>query len=197
MRSFPRSVPSPRRGALAVAALAAAACVVPAIAQAASDPETKRLAPTANAGYFLGFPSPTYRWHGCTGTASAATLAALQNPIPGARPNTKGTKQSAVTFTTTVGAPYLAWRVKPGWTICGVQATARLRNSTVDSDLIAEVGYISSATSGLTAANGTETVQVPIPKKSIDRGEFERYEGKVFAIAEIRDVTVFVRRTGS
>ncbi|HST38325.1 MAG TPA: hypothetical protein VLK58_02395, partial [Conexibacter sp.] len=159
-----------------------------------SNPENKQLPPSANAGYFLGFPSPTYSWHGCTATATRVPLRALQRPIPGEPRAGRGTTPGAVTFTTTVGAPYVSWKVKRGWTICGVQAAAVLRNPDVDADLLAEIGYRSGATSGSTSADGRETLRVPIPKRAIDRGEFERYEGKIFSITEIRSVTVFVKR---
>lgn len=171
-----------------------AACAAPALAHAAKpNPETKRLPPTASAGHFLGFPSPTYSWHGCTATASKPALAALQKPLPGVRPNTQGTQQGAVRFTTTVGAPYIAWTVKPGWSICGVQAAVVLDNPDVDSLLVAEVGYTSGRKRGSTAADGEETITVSIPEKGVGAG-FERFEGKTFTIDEIRDVTVFVRR---
>lgn len=159
-----------------------------------SSPEYKKLPPSANAGYFLGFPSPTYSWHGCTATASRVPLRTLQSPIPGEPRVGNGTTPSAVTFTTTVGAPYVSWKVKRGWTICGVQASAVLRNPKVTADLLAEIGYRSSADSGSTSRDGRETLRVPIPKRAIDRGEFERYEGKVFSIVEVRSVTVFVKR---
>lgn len=159
-----------------------------------SSPEYKRLPPSANAGYFLGFPSPTYSWHGCTATATRVPLKALQQPIAGEPRAGRGTTPNAVTFTATVGAPYVSWKVKRGWTICGVQAGALLRNPDVSADLLAEIGYRSDPKSGSTAADGRETLRVPIPRRAIDRGEFERYEGKVFSIVELRSVTVFVKR---
>lgn len=160
-----------------------------------SNPENKRLPPSANAGYFLGHPLPTYSWHGCTVTASRVPLRALQRPIPGEPQVGRGTKPGTVRFTTTVGAPYVSWEVKKGWTICGVQASAVLSNSSVDADLLASIGYRSGARSGSTATGtGVETLRVPIPRRAIDRGEFERYEGKVFSIREIRSITVFVKR---
>lgn len=160
-----------------------------------SNPENKRLPPSANAGYFLGHPLPTYSWHGCTVTASRVPLKALQNPLAGEPRAGRGTKPGTVRFTTTVGAPYVSWEVKKGWTICGVQASAVLRNPDVDADLLALIGYRSGARSGSTATGtGVETLRVPIPRRAIDRGEFERFEGKVFSIREIRSITVFVKR---
>lgn len=166
----------------------------PVLAQAKNNPEHKKLPPTANAGYFLGHPLPTYSWHGCTATASMATLGAVTRPIQGEPRVSRGTKPGAVKITRTVGAPYLSWEAKKGWTICGVQASAVLRNATVPALLLAEIGYTSGARRGSTAPTGEETLRVPIPKKAINRGEFERYEGKTFTIDEIRSVTVFVKR---
>ena len=83
-----------------------------------------------------------------------------------------------------VGAPYISWVVKDGWTICGVQASAVLSNPDVDADLLAEIGYTSGRAKGSTAkGDGKETIAVPIPKKAIDRAEYEQYEGKTFSIA--------------
>lgn len=182
-------------GAVACGALLAGPSVV-AAQSGRSSPEYKKLPPSANAGYFLGHPLPTYSWHGCTASASRVPLAALQKPIQGEPSVGRGTKPGAVTFTTTVGPPYVAWRAKRGWTICGVQASAVLRNPTVDADLLAEIGYRSTARSGSTApVTDGEALRVPIPRRAIDRGIYERYEGKVFTIREIRSITVFVKRT--
>lgn len=168
-------------------------------AQGKANPETKRFPPTAHTGYFLGAPSPTYSWHGCTATAAAASLAEVEKPTPGIRPDPRGTKQSAVTFTRTVGAPHLAWKAKPGWTICGVQAAVHLTHPDVRATLVATAGYPSGTKNGATATDGKETLSVPIPKKrkyEFD-GEplFEQFRGKVTTIDQVRVVTVFVRRT--
>ncbi|HEU4703515.1 MAG TPA: hypothetical protein VFS37_13615 [Conexibacter sp.] len=160
-------------------------------AAARGNPETKRLPPTANAGYFLGYPSGTYSWHGCTATATKASL----RRIPQAPPLHRGTRQGAVSFTAQLGTPpYIAWQAKRGWTICGVQASVLLRHPEVDADLLAEVGYTSGRQKGSTAPDGRETIRVPIPKKAIDRAEYERYEGKTFSIVSVQDVTVYVKR---
>ena len=180
----------PRRAAaLAVAALALAA---PAASAALKDsPEYKRLPPTANAGYFLGYPSGTYSWHGCTATATKASL----RRVPEAPLLSRGTRQNTVSFTAMLGTPpYISWQAKRGWTICGVQASVLLSHPDVGALLLAEIGYTSGRQKGSTARDGRETISVPIPRKAIDRAEFERYEGKTFTISSVQDVTVYVKR---
>ncbi len=177
-----------------LAALAALTLVAVPVAQAGvkDNPENKKLPPTANAGYFLGYPTGTYSWHGCTATATKGTLSAR---VPGAPPLAKGSRQRTVTFKVSTTAPYVSWVVKDGWTICGVQASAVLSNPSVDSDLLAEIGYTSGRGKGSTAkGDGDETIAVPIPKKAIDRAEYEQYEGKTFTINYLQDVTVYVKR---
>lgn len=184
---------SSRRAAGLAAALALTLAAPAGAISLRDNPENKRLPPTANPGYFLGYPSGTYSWHGCTATATKASI----RRVPEAPPLARGTRQSAVTFTASLGTPpYISWEVKRGWTICGVQAAAVLRNDTVDADLLAEIGYTSGPKKGSTATDGTETISVPIPRKAIDRAEYERYEGKRFTIVSIQDVTVYVKRAG-
>lgn len=179
------------RRATVLAALALTLAASSAYAALSDSPEYKRLPPTANAGYFLGYPSATYSWHGCTATATKASLRRIaQAPLL-----RRGTRQGAVALTARLGTPpYLSWQVKRGWTICGVQASVLLRNPEVDADLLAEIGYTSGRQKGSTAPDGTETIRVPIPRKAIDRAEYERYEGKTFSIVSVQDVTVFVKR---
>jgi hypothetical protein len=182
------------RRAAALAALAAALLLVPAaFAATRGNPETKSLPPTANPGYLLGYPTPTYQWHGCTATATRSTLAPR---VPGAPPNAKGSHQGAVQFTTTLAAPYVSWQAKRGWRICGVQAAVVLDNPDVDSQLLAEVGYTSGPQRGSTASDGRETILVPIKRGAIGYADFAKFEGKTFTIARIQDVAVFVKRTG-
>ncbi len=179
---------------ISLAALLARALAAPATAAGIRDhPENKRLPPTANPGYFLGYPSGTYSWHGCTATATRASL----RRVAQAPPLHRGSKQGAVSFTVQLGtAPYISWQAKRGWTICGVQASAVLRNPDVDADLLAGIGYTSGRQKGSTArGDGRETISVPIPRKAIDRAEYERYEGKTFSIVSIQDVTVYVKRS--
>ncbi len=178
----------------AVTALAVCALAVPSVAAAAkSNPENDKLPPTANAGYFLGSPSPTYSWHGCTKAATKPTLA---TPVEGQPDLGKGNKQKAVTFTMASTPPYASWQVKPGWKICGVQVGAVLDNPTVSALLLGEAGYTSGTKKGSTAADGKETIQVTIPTKGIGRQGFEEFEGKTFSLRSIQHVTVFVKKKG-
>jgi hypothetical protein len=181
------------RRAAGLAALAALLLLLPASALAAprGNPETKSLPSTANPGYLLGYPTPTYQWHGCTATATRSTLAAR---VPGAPPNAKGNHQGAVQFTTSLAAPYVSWQARRGWTICGVQAAVVLENPDVDSLLLAEVGYTSGRQRGSTARDGRETILVPIKRGAIGYQDFAKFEGKTFAIDRIQDVAVFVKR---
>ncbi len=176
-----------RTGALV---LALSMSLAPAAA-AKSNPENDRLPPTANAGYFLGYPSPTYSWHGCTKTSTARATA---TPIEGEPPLVKGSKQNAVTFTIGTTAPYVSWQVKNGWRICGVQVSAVLDNANVSSMLLAEAGYTSGPKKGSTSRSGTETIQVSIPTKGIGRQGFEEFEGQTFSMRSIRQVAVFVKK---
>jgi len=181
------------RRAAGLAALAALLILVPvALAAPRGNPETKSLPPTANPGYLLGYPTPTYQWHGCTATATRSTLAAR---VPGAPPLARGNHQGAVQFTVRLGAPYVSWQVKRGWTICGVQAAVVLDNPTVDSQLLAEVGYTSGRERGSTARDGRETILVPVKRGAIGYRDFAKFEGKTFTIDRVQDVAVFVKRT--
>jgi hypothetical protein len=176
----------------ALVALAAALLAVPsALAATRGNPETKSLPPTANPGALLGYPTPTYQWHGCTATA---TKSSLFERVPGAPLNAKGNHQGAVQFTTSLSAPYVTWQVKRGWTICGVEVAAVLDNPTVDSELLAEIGYTSGKQRGSTARTGRETILVPIKRGAIGYQDFRKFEGKTFTIDRIQDVAVFVKR---
>jgi hypothetical protein len=182
--------PRPRRAAgLAVLALLALA-VPAALAAPRANPETKSLPPTANPGALLGYPTPTYQWHGCTATS---TKSGPFERVPGAPANAKGTHQAAVTFTVLRTAPYVSWQAKPGWTICGVEVSAVLTNADVDSDLLGEIGYTSGRQRGSTARDGRETIMVKIARGAIGYADFRKFEGKTFAIREIQDVAVFVK----
>ena len=105
-----------------------------------------------------------------------------------------GTKQGAVKFAVQPTARYVSWQVKAGRRICGVQVTAGLDNPTVDSMLLAQVGYTSGVKSGSNAAAGTETIPVRIPTKAIGHRGFEEYEGKTLSILSMRQVTGFVKK---
>lgn len=179
------------RRAAGLAALATALLAVPALASVRGNAETRSLPPTANPGALLGYPTPTYQWHGCTATA---TRSSLFERVPGAPLNPKGNHQGAVQFTTALAAPYVTWRVKSGWKICGVEVAAVLDNPTVDSQLLAEIGYTSGPQRGSTAADGRETILVRIKRGAIGYQDFRKFEGKTFTIVRIQDVAVFVKR---
>jgi hypothetical protein len=151
----------------------------------------KKLGPRDNPGQFMGYPSPTYQWHGCTKTA---TVNNGRPPTPGAPARPRGNRQSAVTFTVNRAAPpYFRWKAKAGYRICGVQATVELSNPQVRSDLLAEVGYTSGSATGSTAGNGKETIRVRIAKNDINHQNFREFEGKTYSISVIQDLTVFVK----
>ena len=69
-----------------------------------------------------------------------------------------------------------------------------LENPTVDSLLLAEVGYTSGSQRGSTARDGRETILVPIKRGAIGYQDFAKFEGKTFTIDRIQDVAVFVKR---
>ena len=173
------------------AILALGMTLVPAAGHAKKvNPENDKRPPSADAGYFLGYPSPTYSWHECTRAATRS----VKPPVEGQPPVPRGNKQGAVRFTVAPTAPFVTWEVKKGWRICGAQAGVVLDNPTVSALLLAEVGYTSGPRKGSSAPTGTETIQVTIPTKGIGREGFEEYEGKTFSIRSLQHVTVFVKK---
>jgi hypothetical protein len=177
--------------ALVTGLLATLLAASPAIAKV--NPETNaKLGPTQNAGHYLSYPTPTYQWHGCKLTARAQALNV--EVIPGAPAFGKGTKQSAVTFTVNPTQPYISWKVKAGYKICGVQASVLLGRPDDDTLHLAEIGYTSSATKGSTAAAGDETIKVKIPKDELDEEVRKKMGGKTYNIGSPRDITVFVKK---
>jgi len=183
------------RPAPALALLAAAALIAVPVAagKVAKNPENdKTLGPTKNVGYFLGNPTPTYQWHGCT---KSDTQPGPRNLVDGS-PNTEKGSSRYVRFTVDPKAkPQFSWKAKPGWKICGVQVAVQLTNPNVSSDLLAEAGYTSGASAGATAGgDGRETIKVTIPAKGIRAQGFEEFEGKTFSIIGFQAVTVFVKR---
>jgi hypothetical protein len=187
-----------RRPTLLVTLLILAATAAPALAAGVkTNPENdRRRGPAMDAGYFLGSPTPTYQWHGCTKVDTHYW------PIPLAGPSSPSGKSTSryVRFTVKVGGgfPRFAWKAKPGWRICGVQAAAQLRSRSVRADLLAEIGYPSGPTQGSTSAasGGTETLSVTIPKRGIRARGFEQFEGQTFSIVAFQSVSVFVKRKG-
>ena len=120
---------------------------------AARNPETdKSHGPDDDAGYFLGFPSPTYSWHGCTATSTQKTPEGLPEGVPAPG---KGTKQGKVTWTTeattAATAQYVVrWQVASGWKICGVQVAVPGHPPDAPADLAMEAGCTSKGTKGST-----------------------------------------------
>lgn len=180
-----------RRVALCALSLLVLAVPVAVAAKLPRTPETERLPPTASAGYLLGYPVPTFEWHGCTATATATTLF---DRVPGAPPYTKGSRQRLVTFKVSSTAPYVTWQVKKGYTICGAEAAVVMANPRVDSELLGEIGYTSGRSRGATASDGRETIRVHIKKGAIGYSDFKKFEGKTFSIDYVQDVAVFVKR---
>lgn len=178
---------------LTVPALAVLALAVAATAAAATNPETdKSLGPSATPGHFLGYPTPTYSWHGCTKEDTQWWPISL---VTG-NPTTTPSSHRRVTFTVRrTGYPRIAWKAKAGYRICGVEAAVQLTSPQVrGSDLLAEASYTSGPTSGSTAADGRETIKVRIPTKGIDQSGFEQFEGKTFSIVGFQAVSVFVKK---
>ena len=163
-------------------ALVAAAVLWPTAAngEAASPRSTASRGPDQDAGYFLGYPSPTYSWHKCTKTSSMATPTPLDPGVPGAG---KGTKQNKVTWTleqpSGAGAGYtLKWKVAKGWKICGAQVALRGYKADADADYAMEAGYTSKGTKGSTVTTGSETIQVKLSKQDCDEiGIDKKYAG--------------------
>jgi len=179
-------------GALAAVALLAALAAAPGQAKTKLTPQTDRsLGPTANAGHFLGYPTPDYEWHGCKHSDTQWWPVSL---VSGQQTTSPSTSHYVTFRTDTAAFPLVTWKAKAGYRICGVEAAVELTNPTVDSDLLAEAAYTSGPLDGTTAPNGRETIPVRIPLKGIGRAGFEKFEGKTFSIYRFQAVTVFVRK---
>jgi hypothetical protein len=177
--------------------LVAAAVLWPASAMAKPIPEADSSAgPGEDAGYFLGYPSPTYSWHGCTKTSTQDTPTTLDPGVPGAGP---GNKQSKVTWTleqpSAATAGYtLRWKVANGWKICGAQIAMRGVKADADADYAMQAGYTSKGSKGSTVTTGSETIQVKLSKKDCaELGIDKKYAG-TWSIGGIYDVTVFIKK---
>ena len=183
-----RRLPATLLAAAALLALSAAP------ASAAKNPETdKSLGPSAGPGHFLGYPTPTYSWHGCTKEDTQWWPVSL---VSGSPTTTKSTSRYVRFTVNRTGYPRFTWKAKPGYRICGVQAAVQLTSPQVrGSDLLAEASYTSGAKSGATATDGREKVKVRIPTKGIDQSGFEEFEGKTFSIFAFQSVSVFVKKT--
>lgn len=180
-----------------LAALLATAVLWPTAAMAKPIPEADSSAgPADHAGYFLGYPSPTYSWHGCT------KFSAMDTPVtrdPGVPAAAKGNKQKKVTWTleqpSGASAGYtLKWKVASGWKICGAQIALRGTKADADVDYAMQAGYTSKKNKGSTVTTGRETIQVKLTKKDCQElGIDKKYAGK-WSIGAIYHVTVFIKK---
>ena len=157
------------------------------------NPENdKSLGPADTPGYFTGYPSPTYEYHGCKLTSRTRTAV---ERLPGMPAFSSGTKQRAVTFTLNPDQPFVTWKARSGYRICGVQISAELSSPDDDTTRVGGLGYTSGATKGSTAKSGAEKVKVRVSKHDADPDIAKTMGGKTYAIGPIFDVTVFVRKT--
>lgn len=185
-----------RLRAFALAVLAALV-VSPLAAHAKPIPEAdSSAAPDDHQGYFLGYPSPTYQWHGCTKFSAMATPVPLDPGVPAAA---KGNKQKKVTWTleqpSTASAGYtLRWKVDKGWKICGAQIAMRGVKAGADADYAMSAGYTSKATKGSTVTSGSESIKVKLSKQDCQElGIDTKYAG-TWSIGAIYHVTVFIKK---
>jgi hypothetical protein len=181
----------------ALVAFLAAAVLWPTAASARPIPEIDgSRGPDQDAGYFLGYPSPTYSWHKCTKTSSMATPTPLDPGVPGAG---KGNKQNKVTWTletpSDAGAGYtLKWKVAKGWKICGAQIALRGSKADADADYAMEAGYTSKGTKGSTVTSGYETIKVKLSKQDCDEIGIDKKYAGTWSISSIYHVTVFIKK---
>jgi hypothetical protein len=174
----------------AAIAIAVLAIAVPAAGAKKNAEQDSHRAPDDDGGLFLGFPSPTFQWHGCKQNAIFTSPRAPQElPAQG-----NGNKPKAVTFTYNAAtAPYISWTVDKKYKICGAQVMVELFNPDVDALLLGSAGYISGKTKGSTSKTGKETLKVKIPKNGIGQ-QFQGYEGKTYTLSSIDAVAVFVKK---
>ncbi|MEZ5157801.1 MAG: hypothetical protein R2687_03100 [Candidatus Nanopelagicales bacterium] len=115
-----------------------------------NSPENKKLPPDANVGYFLRLSESDLlvarvrqeRHEEDAGTAGFSGQPEVFK---------KGNKQKAQykEFTVRSTTPYVSWKAKKGWKICGVQSEGVvLENPAVSSLLLAEAGYTSGTKRG-------------------------------------------------
>ena len=138
----------------------------------AVNPESANRKPNQDAGHFLGHPTPTYQWHGCTKSSTRTTPTTPPIPLP-ATP--RGNKQKKVKWTVVNSTAadsgwVIRWEVAKGWKICGVQVAVRGSNPSLDADLAMQAGYTSGAGKGSTVKSGAETIKVKISKHEADMG---------------------------
>ncbi len=171
------------------------------------NPEKKKRKPDQDLGYYLGHPTPTYQWHGCTQTSTRRAPAPknssydLYAQYPQYAP-AKGSKQGKVKYVV-VSAPtrdgwVLKWEVKKPakWKICGVQVTGLFDATGVPYLLAAQAGYTSGAKKGSTATTSAgETWKLKVPKSTPLGWEVPKEaEGKKMTPVAIAAVTVFIAK---
>jgi hypothetical protein len=152
--------------------------------------------PNDDAGYFLGYPSETYQWHGCTKTSTEQTPASLDEGVPAPGQGNAHNKVTwTVTTTSAATAGYvLSWKVADGWKICGAQAAILGADPNQSFDLAMEAGYTSKGSKGSTVTSGSETIRVKLSKKDCKEiGVDPTYAGN-YAISKIYAVTVFIKK---
>jgi hypothetical protein len=163
---------------------------------AAVNPEGDNRKPDQDAGYFLGHPTETYQWHGCTKTSTEQTPATLDEGVP--EPG-QGNAHNKVTWTLTPSTAttsryILTWKVADGWKICGAQSAILGSDPDATFDLAMEIGYTSKGNKGSTVTSGSETIQTKLSKKDCQElGIDTEFAGK-WAISKIYAITVFIKR---
>ena len=181
-----------------LAALAVTGLVLATAGSAAAvNPEgDKNAKPDDDAGYFLGHPTETYMWHGCTKTSTEQTPATLDEGVPAPG---KGNAHNKVTWTLTPSTAttskyILSWKVADGWKICCAQAAILGSDPDASFDLAMEIGYTSKGNKGSTVTSGSETIQTKLSKKDCQElGIDAEFAGK-WAISKIYAITVFIKR---
>jgi hypothetical protein len=185
----------------------AAVCLVPglllslapgaAMARKPLPEGNKNAKPNDDQGYLLGYPAPTYMWHGCTKTSSVVTPVSREPEVP--QQPAKGNKQSKVTWTvtdsTTATARYVvSWKVADGWKICGVEAAVLGRDPNNPYDIGMQIGYTSKATKGSTVTSGSETIKVKVTKKDTQEMGIDASYAGHFSIAKIYGLTAYIKK---
>ena len=180
----------------AITALAVSALLVSSAGSATSakpNPEVDDRGPGQDEGYFAGFPSPTYSWHGCTKFSAQSTPETLDDGVPA---TAKANAQSKVTWTVTGTASdyVVSWKVADGWKICGAQAAVLGSDPTKDFDLAVQTGYTSKASKGSTSTTGSETIRVKLSKKDAQSAGIDATYAGTYAISKIYSLYVFVKK---
>ena len=190
--------PTYLRRALAVLALSGLtlATAGPALATKPTPEGNSHAKPNDDEGYFLGYPSETYQWHGCTKTSTQQTPATLDDGVPAPG---KGNAHNKVTWSTTPSTTatsryVLSWKVADGWKICGAQAAILGFDDQATFDLAMEVGYTSKGTKGSTVTSGSETIVTKLSKQDCkELGIDPQFKGS-WGIRKIYAVTVFIKK---